>query len=109
MQLAIARNRDADGGRDQPVRFARGGLGHDDKGDLARLEALGALGARQDAAVREDARHAHGCTPRCRPTAQRELNDVSLLAVLADTLRENISLGTNPTTSRSFCRWDEAW
>src|SRR5262249_53377727 len=50
VQLFVAGDGHADGRRDQPVRLARGSLGHDDESDLPGLEALHALRARQDAA-----------------------------------------------------------
>src|SRR5258705_2272516 len=38
VQLAVAWDRDADSGSNQPMRLPGGGLGHDDEGDLPGLE-----------------------------------------------------------------------
>src|SRR5438105_3990929 len=57
VQVAVTRDCHADGRRDEAMRLARGGFGHDHEGDLARLETLHPLPAREDPEVgREDAR-----------------------------------------------------
>ena len=76
------------------MRLAGRGLGHDDEGDLAGLEALAALRARQDAALRrKDARHADEIAGRDAGRPERELERRQLLAVLADTFGEEHLLG----------------
>src|SRR2546428_4203969 len=89
VRVAVAWNRDADGGGDEPVRLARGGFRHHDEGDLSRLEELDALGAREDAALgRKDARHADEIARRDADRPQRQLERSQLLAMLPDTLGE---------------------
>jgi len=93
-EVLVAWNRDADGSRDQAVRLPRRRLGHDDEGDLAGLEALDTLRARQDpAAGWKDARYAHEVARGDTGGAQRELEGGQLFAVLADTLREKHLFG----------------
>src|SRR5882672_145567 len=94
VQLAIPRDRDADGRGDQPVRLARGRFRHHDEGDLSRLEALHALRARQNAALRrEDARHANEITGGDTGRAERELERRELFSMLPHTLGEKHLLG----------------
>jgi hypothetical protein len=89
VQLAVARDRDADGRGDQAVRLARRRLGHDDEGDLTGLEALHALGPREDAALRrKDARHPHQVAGGDAGRPQGQLEGGQLLAVFPDTLGE---------------------
>src|SRR5207245_10176766 len=74
VQLFVARDGDADRRRDQPMGLARRRLGHDDEGDLARLEALHALRARENAAFgRKDAGDADEIAGGDAGRAQREL------------------------------------
>jgi hypothetical protein len=94
VQLAVARDCDADRGRDQPVRLARRRFRHDDERDLPVLETLDAFAARQDAALRrKDARYPHQVAGRDPGRAQRQLERGQLLAVLAHTFGEEHLLG----------------
>src|SRR5262249_30448627 len=54
VRIAIARDGDADRRGDEAMRLAGGRLRHDDEGDLAWLEELHPLRAREDAALRRE-------------------------------------------------------
>ena len=80
---------DADGCRNQPVRFARRRLGHDDEGDLAGFEPLHALRARQDAAFgRKNAGYADEIAGGDACGSQGELERCQFFPMLANAFRE---------------------
>ena len=97
--------------REALAELARGGFGHHDEGDLSRLEALHALAARQDAALRrENAGDANEVAGGDACGAERQLERGELLAVFPDSFGEEHLLRHETDHAHAPCvAADPAW